>query len=117
MSHPSKRFHPHASIPPPLDIAELFNLDANSTMWMDAPLHDGEEGHTPPAYLADPKMQEGILGWLRLQRCKEEELRLFREIGGLISWISSQISAIKQAMDACQGTLWAVHAGVHTILA
>jgi hypothetical protein len=105
-SHPSKRYHPNASIPPPLDIPGLFNLEANSPMWMDAKAsltYDEDEAHVPPAYLANPKVQEGILGWLGLQRCQEEESHLLAEIEGLLSWMSSQIKAINNALSNCKG--------------
>jgi len=103
-SHPSKQYYPNTSIPPLLDIPGLFNPDANSPMWMDTSLNDNDEAHVPPAYLADPKVQEGILGWLGLQRCQEEESRVLGEMDGLLSWMSSQIDAINQAMSVCQGS-------------
>lgn len=102
-SHPSKRYYPNASIPPLLDLPGLFNPDANSPMWMDASLNDNDETHVPPAYLADPKVQEGILGWLQLERCKEEEFRVLREMNGLIQWVAQRINAIKHALCFCQG--------------
>lgn len=102
-SHPSKRYYPNASIPPLLDIPGLFDPDANTPMWMDASLNEDDETHVPPAYLADPKVQEGILGWLGLQRCQEEESRVLSEMDGLLSWMSSQIDAINQALNICQG--------------
>jgi hypothetical protein len=106
-SHPSKRYYPNASIPPPLDVPGLFNLDANSPMWMDADTslnYDEDQAHVPPAYLANPKVQEGILGWLGLQRCEEEESRILGELDGLLSWMSSQIDAIDKALNTCQGS-------------
>jgi len=103
-SHPSKRYYPNASIPPPLDIPGLFNPDANSPMWMDTSLNDHDETHVPPAYLANPKVQEGILGWLGLQRCQEEESRILGEMDGLLGWMSSQIDTINQALNICKGS-------------
>jgi hypothetical protein len=105
-SHPSKQYYPNASIPPLLDVPQLFNLDANSPMWMDSSFNDEDESHVPPAYLADPKVHEGILGWLGLQRCQEEESRLLGEVDGLLSWTSSQINAINKALSICQGYLF-----------
>jgi hypothetical protein len=102
-SHPSKRYYPNALIPPPLDIPGLFSPDANSPMWMDATLNDNDETHVPPAYLANPKVQEGILGWLGLQRCQEEESHILGEMEGLLGWMSSQIDSINQALSICQG--------------
>jgi hypothetical protein len=75
-------------------------------MWMDAEAsltYDQDEAHVPPAYLANPKVQEGILGWLGLQRCQEEESRLLAEIEGLLSWMSSQIKAINNTLSNCEG--------------
>lgn len=102
-SHHSRRYRPNASIPPLLDIPELFNPDANSSMWMDSSLNEDDEIHEPPAYLSDSKVQEGILGWLGLQRCLEEESRVLSEMEGLLCWMSSQINAIKQALNICSG--------------
>ena len=111
LSHPSKRYYPSATIPPLLDIPELFNPDANNSMWMDDSLNDDEEERQPPAYLADPKMQDGILGWLALQRCEEEQPQLLGEMEGLIHWMSSQIDTINQALNICQGLpLFQTHA-------
>ena len=103
LSHPSKRYYPSAIIPPLLDIPELFNPNANSSIWMAASLNDKDEECQPPAYLADPKVQDGILGWLALQRCEEEQSRLLGEMDGLIGWVSSQIHSIDQALNICQG--------------
>ena len=111
LSHPSRRYHPSVSIPPLLDIPKLFNYDANNSMWMDDSLDNNNEECPPPGYLADPKMQDGIMGWLALQRCEEEQPRLLGEMEGLISWISSQINAINQALTICQGLpLFGTHA-------
>jgi hypothetical protein len=103
VSHPSKRHYPNASIPPLIDIPGLFDPDANSPMWMDSSLNDEDEAHAPPNYLANPKVQEGILGWLGLQRCQEEESRILGEMDGLLSWMSNQIEAIKQVLNICRG--------------
>lgn len=86
-----------------MDIAELFNPDTNAAMWVDDCLDEDDETHIPPAYLADPKVQEGIIGWLGLQRCEEDELRLIGEMEGLLSWISSKIDAINKALSICEG--------------
>ena len=72
-------------------------------MWMDSSLNDNDETHVPPSYLANPKVQEGILGWLGLQRCQEEESRILGEMDGLLRWMSSQIDAIKQALSISKG--------------
>ena len=62
-------------------------------MWMDATLNDNDETH----------VQEGILGWLGLQRCQEEESCILGEMDGLLGWMSSQIDAINQALSVCHG--------------
>jgi hypothetical protein len=72
-------------------------------MWMDNSLNDDNGANVPPAYLANPKVQEGILGWLGLQRCQEEESRILSEMEGLLSWMSCQINAINQALSICKG--------------
>lgn len=80
-------------------------------MWMDASLNDDDEECQPPQYLADPKVQDGILGWLALQRCEEEQSRLLGELEGLICWVSSQINTIDQALNVCKGLpLFRTHA-------
>lgn len=72
-------------------------------MWMDSSLDEDDKTHVPPAYLADPKAQEGIQGWLGLQRCQEEESRILSEMDGLLCWMSSQIDTINQALNMCKG--------------
>ena len=71
LSHPSKRYYPSAIIPPLLDIPELFNPDANSSMWMAASLNNKDEECQPPAYLADPKVQSPYSWTDTHQKCFE----------------------------------------------
>ncbi|KAF8304858.1 hypothetical protein DL93DRAFT_2066735 [Clavulina sp. PMI_390] len=108
-SHAKKRYYPNASIPLPLDVAELFNPEANAAMWMDSVSDDSNPADAPPAYLTDPAVQSGIMGWLGLQRCKEEESRLLGEMRRLVGWISEEIDAVDKALSLCEGKFPGTH--------
>lgn len=66
---------------------------------------DEEDAPSIPEYLANPKVSEGILGLLGLQRCDEEQARLINEMESLVAWIASQISSIQFAQSICQGNV------------
>lgn len=101
-THRSRPRHSSIPLPPALDIAQLFNPDANPEMWNNV-MANTEEGQDMPAYLVHPEVQQGILGWLTLQRCTEEEARLMAEISLLLQWISARIRQIHAALKLSTG--------------
>lgn len=107
-THPSRQNHLSIPLPVPLDIAQLFNPDANPEMWNDL-VDDDDQSAPLPAYLVFPEVQQGILGWLSLQRCEEEQSRLLAETELLLQWIHNQIQQIKAAQALCTGMPYIIH--------
>lgn len=111
----NRKLHPHATIPAPLDINQLFNPEVNAAMWNDAVFHnhDGDAPHELPDYLVYSHVQEGILGWLSLQRLSEEQSRLLVEVDVLIAWVANRINSILKALQRCTGKHWVI--GLYTL--
>jgi len=88
-------------VPQPVDITQLFNTDANPAMWME----NGqiEELPSPPPYLTDPSVQQGIGAVLAQDRGEEESHRLKHELASLINWITSNLNKTDAAMSSCKG--------------
>lgn len=92
---------PLEAIPKPLDIARLYDLDANPHMWMvDAVPTDRVE---LPPYLADSNVQQGIASVLAQDRIKEEILRLREEYTSMIKWMEARIDELKHTIAQCTG--------------
>lgn len=88
-------------LPQSLDITQLYNLDANPHMWMvDAIPTDA--GQLPP-YLADDKVQCGIMSILANDRAKEEICRLGEEYHAMIKWLDARIKNLKATIMRCHG--------------
>ena len=94
---------PNNLLPQPLDIPNLYNLDANPHMWMiDATPATTRIAQLPP-YLADDNVRRGILSLLVQDRVKEEIFRLQQEHHSMIKWVEGQIQNLKAAITNCQG--------------
>jgi hypothetical protein len=88
-------------LPQPLDIAQLYDVDANPHMWM--------INATPtdvlqlPPYLADDDVRRGILSVLVQDRVREEIFRLQAEHHNLIQWLDIRLKNIKATIVQCDG--------------
>jgi hypothetical protein len=92
---------PQHLLPQPLDIMQLYNLDANPHMWMiDATPTD--VAWLPP-YLADDNVRRGIACVLVQDRVKEEIFRLQEEHRNMIKWLEVRIQNLKTAIMQCEG--------------
>lgn len=88
-------------IPQPLDIAKLFDTDANAHMWM-ADSIPTNSSHLPP-YVIDDNVRQGIAALLVQDRVKEELFRLQQEHHSMINWLKVRIRSLKDAITRCSG--------------
>lgn len=72
-------------VPKSLDLSNLFQLDVFSAIWDDFGLDEAEEIE-PQLWQSDDLVRQGIRAMLELDRCKEEEERLWWEISSLSRW-------------------------------
>jgi hypothetical protein len=88
-------------LPQPLDIAQLYNLEANPHMWMiDAIPTDIAQ---LPPYLADDDVRRGITSVLMQDRVKEEIFRLQEEHHHMINWLDVRLQNLKATIMQCHG--------------
>lgn len=92
---------PIDAIPKHLDVARLYDLDANPHMWMvDAVPTDLVD---LPPYLTDNNVQRGISSLLVQDRVKEEIIRLQIERCSMIEWMEVRIKELKNTIARCTG--------------
>lgn len=87
-------------VPPPVDIKQLFNPEANAHMWREDGL---VSDHSPPPYLVDEDVRKGIAAMLVTHRVKEEAVRLLCETRSLARWMKVALSQIEITQRRCQG--------------
>ncbi|EIN03431.1 hypothetical protein PUNSTDRAFT_78189 [Punctularia strigosozonata HHB-11173 SS5] len=91
-----------AAAPNPIDLEQLWALDVDDNIWQDTGLFDEERtdgSNTPPPWLADEKVREGIQHMLALDRCQEEFARLRKERTALQEWLRERWAAVTAARD------------------
>jgi hypothetical protein len=99
--HATSLNFPQHSIPEALDLAKLFDLDANHHMWM-VDTMPTDPAELPP-YLADDNVRQGIASMLTKDRVQEEFYRLRIELGLMIKWLTARISMLIAAIACCEG--------------
>ncbi|KAG6805487.1 hypothetical protein H0H92_015216, partial [Tricholoma furcatifolium] len=79
----------------------LFALDVDDTIWQDVGLTDdmGSINVTPPLWLADDRVRDGIRAFLEHDRCIEEEERVRRECQSMRLWFMEEWSVVERAID------------------
>lgn len=102
---------PAGMVPRLLDRKEILHIDTDHPLWEE--LYNGttwrrewDAGHTPhqiPDYARDPRIKEGILMVLQLQRVNEERQRLSIEDSAAFSWWEEQLATIYDALQSPQG--------------
>ncbi|EIN07536.1 hypothetical protein PUNSTDRAFT_33090, partial [Punctularia strigosozonata HHB-11173 SS5] len=95
-----KKQAPTRAVPPtPINMEALWSLDVDDSIWQDTGLIDQEwEGVTPPKWLADEKVKEGIRHMLEADRCKEEAARISRERETMQCWLRDEWAAVNFAL-------------------
>lgn len=89
----------NVTIPLAVNVEQLFNTDANLSMWME----DGQIGESSPAYLTNPAVQQGIGSILVQDRGEEESHRLKHELEALVQWVTSNLQNVEHAITRCKG--------------
>ena len=96
-----ERKAPRGAISPLKIVREnLFLLDVDDDIWQDIGLNDEDDGGSPPLWLADEKVREGIKSLLLLDRCMEEEIRLKRERDAMQDWFMQEWKSVENAIAA-----------------
>lgn len=111
-----QRKAPRNAIPPkPIDAKGIWGLDVDDEIWQDVGLDDTFDESAPPLWLKDDNVRDGIKAMLELDRCDEEEPRLFHECRVLRYWLSEEWDAVTSAMDlATEEGTW-VSSSLNTI--
>jgi hypothetical protein len=87
----------HAIAPKQLDQEGLFALDVDDVIWDDRGLDD----HTQdvPLWLGDETVKDGIRAFLMVDRCKEEQQYLQREVEALAAWFMEEWNLIEVSLN------------------
>lgn len=84
------------AVPRPLDISNLFNMDPSSAVWDSFGLEDDDDDEPPP-WQSDDRVRKGIVAKLDLDRCREEEERLWWEISSISRWAIGEAQILADA--------------------
>lgn len=76
----------------------LFKLDVDDDIWQDVGLDDENDGDMPPLWLSNEKYRSGIKSMLELDRCMEEETRLYRERHAMQEWMMEEWACVTTAL-------------------
>lgn len=88
-------------LPQPVDVAELFNVDANPDLWRGDVLINGSS--ISDNYMSSDSIKLGIPAMLAKDRYEEEEYRLQQELAIMVQWVSSSLSNTDDAITHCKG--------------
>lgn len=89
-------------LPQPLDISQLYNVDANLHMWMVDTIPTADVAQLPP-YLVNDDVRRGIASILVQDRVKEEIFRLREEYHNMIKWLEVRIQSLRTTIGQCHG--------------
>jgi hypothetical protein len=92
-----------AIVPQYIEREGLFKLDVDDDIWQDVGLDDDNDSDRPPPWLANEKYRSGIKHMLELDRCKEEEDRLFRERCAMQEWMMEEWACVITALKLSAG--------------
>ncbi|KAJ7430688.1 hypothetical protein B0H11DRAFT_2391891 [Mycena galericulata] len=97
----------NAIAPKPIESKGIWALDVDDEIWQDVGLDDTLDGSEPPLWLKSDAVRQGIKAMLELDRCDEEQPRLFHECRSLRYWLSEEWEAVTTAMEVAteQGDL------------
>ena len=81
----------------------LFDLDVDDEIWQDIGLEEVDSKEiTPPRWMSDEAVRNGIKAVLELDRCKEEEERLIHERRALQVWFSEEWTVVLEALQTAE---------------
>ncbi|KAJ7659679.1 hypothetical protein DFH06DRAFT_1269126 [Mycena polygramma] len=86
----------------PIAPKSVWGLDVDDEIWQDIGLDDTYDEQEPPLWLKSEAVRDGIKAMLQLDRCLEEEPRLFHECRALRYWLSEEWDAVALAKDVAR---------------
>lgn len=89
-----------ATLPPTIQKGSLFKLDVDDEIWQDIGLDEETDGGSPPLWLCNDGVREGIKAMLQRDRCLEEEARLQNERLAMQEWFSEEWRTVGDAIDS-----------------
>ena len=95
---------PDGAIVPQIITCEgLFKLDVDDDIWQDVGLEDDDYiGDSPPCWLSDEKVHQGIAALLELDCCREEEKQLMKKHCAMQEWVIEEWRCIEIRLAAVQ---------------
>lgn len=90
-------------LPQQVNIAELYNPNANEFMWAANALPS--TASTPELYLTNDDVRRGIAAMHMKDRAHEELHRLAEELKILGHWLSTEMYQVDAAIACCEGML------------
>jgi len=90
-----------AVVPHMIEKEGLFQLDVDDEIWQDIGLEDTEFEGKIPGWLGDDNVREGIKNLLELDRCQEEERRLYKERQAIQEWMLEEWQCVSEAINTC----------------
>ncbi|KAJ7873548.1 hypothetical protein B0H14DRAFT_3438323 [Mycena olivaceomarginata] len=80
-----------STAPLPIPSKGLWQLEVDDVIFLDVGLDDADDNDgEPPPWLCDEQVRVGIKGMLQLDRCDEEDARLWRETMALRVWFGEE---------------------------
>ncbi|KAJ7608819.1 hypothetical protein DFH06DRAFT_1148714, partial [Mycena polygramma] len=94
---------PRNALPPePIAPKSVWGLDVDDEIWQDIGLDNAYDEQEPPLWPKSEAVRDGIKAMLQLDRCLEEEPRLFHECRALRYWLSEEWDAVALAKDVAR---------------
>jgi hypothetical protein len=89
-----------STAPLPIPPKGLWQLEVDDVIFLDVGLDDVDDNDgEPPPWLCDEQVRVGIKGMLQLDRCDEEDTRLWRETMALRVWFGEEWQLSREVIE------------------
>lgn len=89
-----------STAPLPIPPKGLWQLEVDDVIFLDIGLDDADDNdREPPPWLCDEQVRVGIKGMLQLDRCDEEDARLWRETMALRVWFGEEWQLSREVIE------------------